>query len=301
MAPFHWPLRHTTGQPPSRTQTLIQQPTPPPAQPRRRYLSNSTYLLPKDLEGQGRLDYQHAVMNLTLGNHYLAPLPPVVRTMVDVGTGTGIWAAEMARVFPESLVVGLDVDEALFNPAVPSHCLLRVGDVLRGLPLPDRFADFTHQRFLVFAIADSHWPQAVRELVRVTQIGGWLELVETDARVQAGGPATRQVLAWIEAVRQARGLQGMWVTRLGELLQREGVEQVETQTIALKIGAWGGRAGQMMERDLVTAVQALKEPCCAQGASPQAFEGCVQAMAEEWQQGQAFCLVSVAYGKRGRP
>jgi SAM-dependent methyltransferase len=270
-------------------------------QPRRRYLPDSAYPLPKDQEEQGRLDYQHAVMNLTLGNHYVAPLPPLVRTIVDVGTGTGIWAGEMARLFAESVVVGLDVDTALFHATVPTNCLLRQGDVLRRLPLPDQFAGFTHQRFLVLAIPDAQWPQVVGELVRVTQVGGWLELVETDARVQAGGPATAQVFAWLERLRQRRGLQGMWVGRLDELLQQQGVEQIEKQVISLKVGAWGGRAGRMMERDIVTGVQALKEPCCALGVERQTFEGYVQAMAEEWQQAQAFCLISVVYGKRGRP
>lgn len=292
--PFH---RRPTGPSSSRTQKLVS----PLAPPQRRYLEGETYLLPKDQEEQGRLDYQHAVMSLTLGNHYLAPLPPQVRTIVDVGTGTGIWAAEMARLFPESLVVGLDLDAALLSLTAPNNCLLRVGNILTGLPLPDQFADFVHQRFLVFAIPDAHWPQVIEELVRVTQIGGWIEVVETDARVQAAGAATRQVFGWIETLRQARGLQGTWVPRLGELLQREGVEQIETQTIPLRIGPWGGRAGRMMERDIVAGVQALKEPCRAQGADPDAFDGGVQAMVAEWQQSQPSCLIHLAYGKRGKP
>src|SRR6266851_1749656 len=269
-----------------------------PASSQRRYLNQTDYLLPKDEEELNRLNFQHYALNLTLGNQYLAPLPPVVRTMVDVGCGTGIWPMEMARLFPESLVLGLDVDDALFHQGPPANCLLRVGNVLTGLPLPDQFAEFVHQRFLVLALPDARWPEVVRELTRVTRVGGWLELVETDARVQAGGAATEQMMAWLDALRQARGLQGQQVLHLGELLQGEGLREVEAQVIALKVGAWGGRAGQMMEQDILAAVQALKEPCCAQGVSAGEFEACVQAMAAEWKQAEAFCLIYAAYGKR---
>ena len=256
-------------------------------------------MLPKDEEETSRLNFQHHALHLTLGNHYLAPLPPALRTIVDVGTGTGIWAGEIARLFPESLVVGLDVDAAPFGKAAPDNCLLRTGNILKGLPLPDAFANFTHQRLLVLAIPDSLWPEVVRELVRVTRFGGWLELVETDARVQAGGPMTERVFGWIEAVRQARGLLGKPVEHLGVLLQQQGLQEVESQQIPLKIGLWGGRAGVMMEQDVLAAVQALKELCCAEGVDPYEFDAGLQAMAVEWRQAQAFCTIYAAYGRKG--
>lgn len=296
---FPWRSRHT------KTARRSPEATPasrePAAPPQRRYLEDAAYPLPKDQEEHDRLDFQHHALNLTLGNQYLAPLPSHVRTIVDVGAGTGIWSMEMARLFPASLVLGLDVDTALFGQTPPANCLLRAGNLLTGLPLPDQFADFVHQRFLVLAIPDTRWPEAVRELVRVTRVGGWLELVETDARVQAAGAATDQMMAWIDRLRQARGVMGEPVTRLGELLRLEGLREIETQVIPLQVGAWGGRVGQMMQRDILAAVQALQEPCCAQGIEPEAFGRCLHAMANEWQQGQPFCTVYVAYGKRVGP
>ena len=108
-----------------------------------------------------------------------------MRTILDVGAGTGIWPVEMARLFPESLVLGLDLDTELFSKTLPENCLLRAGNVLTGLPLPDAVFSFTHQRFLVLAIPDDHWPKVVRELVRVTLPGGWLEL-DRNRRQSAG-------------------------------------------------------------------------------------------------------------------
>lgn len=297
MAFFWWFRRRAQMTRPS--QAWIPTPQTPAPASQRRYLAEADYLLPKDGEEEARLNFQHYALNLTLGNHYLAPLPPTMRAILDVGTGTGIWSMEMARLFPESLVLGLDVDTALFGKMPPANCLLRAGNILSGLPLPDAFADFTHQRFLVLALPDARWPGVVHELARVTRPGGWLELIETDARVQAGGPATEQVFAWLDMVRTARDLRGEQVRHLGTLLRNEGIEEIETQIIELKVGAWGGRAGLMMESDILAAVQALKEPCCAQGVKAQEFDACVQAMTAEWQQAQAFCTIYAAYGKRG--
>jgi len=67
----------------------------------RRYVADVPYLLPKDALEDQRLNYQHYVLYRTISNHYLAPLTPEsVHTILDVGTGTGIWPAEMARLFP---------------------------------------------------------------------------------------------------------------------------------------------------------------------------------------------------------
>jgi SAM-dependent methyltransferase len=291
-----WPLRRKKAA--SLPQTWARTELAPP---QRRYLEDAEYPLPKDEGEKSRLDFQHHALNLTLGNHYLAPLPQRVRTILDVGAGTGIWPAEMARLFPESLVLGLDLDIELFSNHLPPNCLLRAGNILTGLPLPDAVIEFAHQRFLVLAIPNEQWPKVVRELVRVTLPGGWIELVETDARVQAGGPATTQIFAWIDLVRQERGIMGEAVTHLGEMLAYAGMTDIETQSIPLKVGAWGGRAGHMMERDILAAVQALKEPCSAKGVDPHEYERHTQAMVLEWQQAHAFCTIQVAYGRKATP
>lgn len=290
---FH--RRPKTPQPPPQSWAAI-----PPATPTRRYLQESHYPLPKDEGERGRLEFQHHALELTLGNHYVTPLPPKVRTILDVGTGTGIWACDLARKFPDSIVLGLDPDTELFNKTPPDNCYLRAGDILKGLPLPDAVIDFTHQRFLVLAIPDSRWPEAVHELVRVTRPGGWVELVESDARVMNGGPATEQMFALIDVIRKEREIMGSSVFRLGEMLAGEGLKNIETQDINLKVGSWGGRAGLMIEQDILAGLQALKESCCAMGiVSPENYDQCGKKMALEWRSAHAFCTIRIGFGQRG--
>lgn len=51
-------------------------------------LIDAPYLLPKDAREKQRLNFQHHCLYSAIGNHYLAPLPPDITTMVDIGTGT---------------------------------------------------------------------------------------------------------------------------------------------------------------------------------------------------------------------
>ncbi|HEU5378437.1 MAG TPA: class I SAM-dependent methyltransferase, partial [Ktedonobacteraceae bacterium] len=75
-----------TGEGTSSTAQLTEQ---------RSYVPDVPYLLPKDSLEDQRLNYQHHVLYRTISNHYLAPLTPATATTIlDVGTGTGIWPIE---------------------------------------------------------------------------------------------------------------------------------------------------------------------------------------------------------------
>ncbi len=51
------------------------------------------YLIPNDEKEQDRLDLIHHVFRLVLGGAlFRAPIPPTVQRVLDMGTGTGIWA-----------------------------------------------------------------------------------------------------------------------------------------------------------------------------------------------------------------
>jgi hypothetical protein len=53
------------------------------------------YTLPNDEKEQDRLDLIHHVFRLVLGGDLLrAPIPPTVQRVLDMGTGTGIWAID---------------------------------------------------------------------------------------------------------------------------------------------------------------------------------------------------------------
>jgi SAM-dependent methyltransferase len=267
----------------------------------RHYLADSVYLFPKDAEEDVRITFQHHTLFHAIGSHYVAPLSSPLYTILDAGTGTGIWATEMARLFPASLVVGIDLSASSFKQPTPENCLLRVGNVLTGLPFPDAFFSYTHQRLLVAAITADKWSGVIRELVRVTRPNGWLELVEVDNQMQNAGPATAKVLDFMEAISKSLGFDGEVIRHLGDLLIQEGLHHVEMQPIPVPVGEWAGRVGSMMKQNVLAATNALKGRYCQQaGIDPTEFEQMVNAMAAEWEVSRSSCTFYAAYGKCGQ-
>lgn len=64
------------------------------------------------------VDLQHHLMYLTFhGKLYTAPIPKEqqLHRVLDVGTGTGIWAIDFADEHPETKVLGIDL-----SPIQPS-------------------------------------------------------------------------------------------------------------------------------------------------------------------------------------
>ncbi len=274
---------------------------PQPAQDTRRYLEDSTYQLPKDAEEDVRLNFQHHVLFHAIGNHYVAPLSPPLPLILDVGTGTGIWANDMARLFPGTIVVGIDLTDSSFKEPTQENCLLRLGNVLTGLPFPDEFFSYTHQRLLVAGITAENWPRVIRELVRVTRRQGWIELVEASSLAEGAGPATARMQELLETVSKGWGYDGQIIRHLGDLLQQAGLQHVEMQPIPIPVGEWAGRVGSMMKRDLLSVLSALKGRYSAQaGISEGEFDLMMQAMVQEWEAYRPACLFYAAFGKRGQ-
>lgn len=295
MFPFTWFLRRRKAE--LAREALSGHPITPTAMPeqRRIYLPGLPYLLPKDAQEDERLKFQHYALHHAFGNHYLAPLSPQTRTILDVGCGTGIWAMDMAHQFPQAQIVGIDIALTSLHAVLPETCVFCQADVLQGLPFPDQQFSFTHQRLMVLAIPAGQWPPLVRELVRVTRPQGWIELLEAATTVQHAGPATEQLLGWLQETACDLGHDLSQVTSLGELLRQAGCQAVEAQDIPVPLGSWAGRGGEMLKLDALRVFQAL-QPRSA--LAPEPFARMLQEAATEWERNHAYYVFHLAYGRR---
>ena len=273
----------------------------------REYTLGVPYLLPADMAEVNRLDFQHYLLRQALKGNYAAPLTNP-RSILDVGTGTGRWAREMATLFPQANVIGLDVkipatddqaDEGAGPDLRPPNYTFVPANVLEGLPFADASFDFVHQRLLLLALPADRWPQAIRELIRVTVPGGWVELVEASARSDNAGPANRTVSTWIIAASKKLGIDVTVTDNLPPLLEAAGLVNVKQRAVKIPLGAWGGRMGKMAETDVASAAAALK-PLVLSGAavSPEEWDETMLAWNEEMKTRKASGIVYVVYGQR---
>ena len=158
------------------------------------------YVLPNDDVEQERLDLQHHVWRLLIGGSlYTAPISEPSR-ILDLGTGTGIWAIDMADEFPAAEVQGVDLSPIQPN-WVPPNCTFHVDDYDGNWTYTAHEAfDFIHGRALSGTSAD--WPKFYRQIYTHLKPDGWVEMQEYDAWIFSDDDSCDRALWTMEWVRR---------------------------------------------------------------------------------------------------
>jgi cytochrome P450/ubiquinone/menaquinone biosynthesis C-methylase UbiE len=265
-------------------------------------LSESAYALPKDEQEINRLDLQHLIVHNAFGSNFRAPLENP-QAILDVGTGTGRWAREMAQAFPSAWVVGCDLVESETSKDVgglpPQNYQFVKGDVLKGLPFDNQSFDFVHQRFLILGIPAALWQKVLAELLRLTKTGGWVELVESGTQVHNAGPIGQRSNELVRAASQTRGIDFSNAPRLRSLLQDAGFINISARSVDVPVGTWGGELGTRVATNLMAGARALKPLVASQGlAQAQEYDQNLSLLHQEWEHSHSTLSLYVAYAQR---
>ncbi|KAF5525472.1 Secondary metabolism regulator LAE1 [Colletotrichum aenigma] len=136
------------------------------------------YYGPNDETELDRLDLLSAVVFKTIGKLYYAPVEEEkTHRVLDIGTGTGIWAIEAAEHFPNAEIIGNDLSAS--QPTwVPPNVKFEIDDV--ESPWVAKPYDFIFSRTMAGAIKD--WPKLVNNIYNNVNPGGWAEFQDWNTR-----------------------------------------------------------------------------------------------------------------------
>ncbi|KAI5463897.1 S-adenosyl-L-methionine-dependent methyltransferase [Mariannaea sp. PMI_226] len=149
-----------------------------------RYKDGKYYLPNDELENE-RLDLQHHLYFLTFENK-LGFAPPNnrnsnVKRVLDLGTGTGIWAIDYADEHPEAKVIGVDLSPIQPNFVPPNvEFIIDDIDVEWNYNIP---FDYIHSRMMNSCVKD--WKVYLQKIFDNLTPGGYLEVQEIDAGFQS--------------------------------------------------------------------------------------------------------------------
>ncbi|KAL6711504.1 hypothetical protein ACN47E_004438 [Coniothyrium glycines] len=211
----------------------------------RRYhgFRQGSYVLPNDEQEQDRLDLLHHIFLLILGGKlYDAPIPPAPRRVLDIGTGTGIWAIDFADENPGAEVIGTDLSP--IQPTwVPPNVKFYIDDAeSEWVYGSDEKFDFIHCRTMAGSIGD--WAKLLRQCYTHLQPGGYLELQEPLALVESDDGTLEQAVhirTWQRIADEASAIikKDIYVgTSLKQRMIDQGFVDVHEKTVKVPIGPW---------------------------------------------------------------
>ncbi|KAK1993100.1 S-adenosyl-L-methionine-dependent methyltransferase [Colletotrichum falcatum] len=207
------------------------------------------YVLPNDDQEQERLDLQHHIWRLLLGgNLFTAPLPSpdhddaAGMRILDLGTGTGIWAIDMADEYPSAHIYGVDLSP--IQPEwVPTNCKFHVDDYEDEWTYrEDEHFDYIHGRALSGTSSD--WARFYDRVMGGLKPGGWVEMQEYDAWIFSDDDSFDRAVwtkEWVNKLDEASKLYGKQINVAKHHKQwmiEAGFEDVQELVYRIPIGPW---------------------------------------------------------------
>jgi ubiquinone/menaquinone biosynthesis C-methylase UbiE len=205
----------------------------------------------------------------------------------------------MATEFPECEFLCIDIFPLPPTTLLPRNCRFEQANVLEGIPRPDDWFDYVHQRFLVGAIPANQWKQHIQECTRICASDGWVEIIETSFQISDGGSACQQFNTWTTGGFRAYGIDLYRVQHLDELMHEAGLIHVTKQTVIAPIGPWRGETGELFAENYKLLSGSLQPYITnALGIPKEEIERNSALMMEEFKSHESYLEICIYFGQK---
>ncbi|KAL7269430.1 ATPase [Rhizina undulata] len=203
------------------------------------------YMLPNDEPEQDRMDLLHHCCLLALqGELFIAPVGKdwKPQRILDIGTGSGIWAIDAADQYPMAEIIGIDLSPIQPN-WVPPNAVFQVDDVEETWSFQENSFDFIHLRNMESSIID--WPKLCLQAWKALKPGGWVEVqcfcdyfVTDDDSL----PASNSLTAWVDYFEKASAICGRECQTVAPAMAKRltdvGYAEVSERVFKFPVGRW---------------------------------------------------------------
>ncbi|KAF8910979.1 S-adenosyl-L-methionine-dependent methyltransferase [Gymnopilus junonius] len=263
---------------------------------------NLSYLLPVDHDEVQRSDIHHRLLQFVFsGRNYVGPVKQALQfgeqrrgtsfhssALLDLGTGSGSWAIDIADEFPRAEVIAVDL--APIQPryvALPNNSPFELCDLDQwNIPYPDSHFDFIHARSIHVGI--HNYPRFLHEIARLLRPGGLVLLVEPTLDPCPPPPSVPPMSGWSafwETYRACLRRQLIDVTvpeRLANLFAATAAfENIVVKDGNIPVGFWPQdphllTVGQLQWMDYELFLPALRPLFLSNGLAPSIVERLVR-------------------------
>jgi hypothetical protein len=165
-------------------------------------------------------------------------------------------------------MVAVDIEPRLFPASHPKNIEFRVESVTN---LPAHWSNtfsLVHQRLLLLALQVHEWPMALQELHRVIRPGGWVQLAESTAWLEApypGRPCMEKLTAMYRRLMIHRNIYCDCADDMPAMLKAAGFVDIQSESQMQRMGKWAGDAGTAMRKNHIGVLRGIKTPVLKAG------------------------------------
>jgi len=223
-----------------------------------------------------RLDEMHLAVTRYLGGKLsLAPIADInPRKILELGCGSGAWAIQAGKEFPEAEVIAADISP-LPNREIPGNISFKLMDLTKEWAWEKETFDVVHARFVMI-----HVPNAENVIKRAAQLlkpRGLLILEEPDmiSAAETGGPALQRSMSpFLQLWRSRAGADPELGKKLGDIITSTGYfADVHVDKISVPLAGTGpdeakNGLGRALNKSWMRGLDDAESRMVAQGLAP---------------------------------